>query len=288
MSIPATPQQNHSREAALAAIAQAYKQIGADHQLVQDDETACKLETEKKATRHPSDEQPRFAGPGSSRGRLVLRSLMGLLAVTCIGVAAFAWPSPDGQAAPEPISTSSVSIEKKELAAQPAPSNAGVAAETDVPQQSNQAQTTLQRAAPEAPTAAAVAPELAQSIQTITRELANVEQQIDQLKTGQAQMVRDSVELVLKATQEMARNNADLGEQLKAGHEQMANIAEQLKQSQEQIARLVASEEKQRPRTLASSPRPTHNATRKPVRTRPSPRVRVQTQDPTPLQPEQQ
>jgi hypothetical protein len=288
MSIPATPQQNHSREAALAAIAQAYKQIGADHQLVQDDETACKLETEKKATRHPSDEQPRFAGPGSSRGRLVLRSLMALLAVACIGVAAFAWPSPDGQAAPEPISTSSVSIEKKELAAQPAPSNAGVAAETDVPQQSNQAQTTLQRAAPEAPTAAAVAPELAQSIQTITRELANVEQQIDQLKTGQAQMVRDSVELVLKATQEMARNNADLGEQLKAGHEQMANIAEQLKQSQEQIARLVASEEKQRPRTLASSPRPTHNATRKPVRTRPSPRVRVQTQDPTPLQPEQQ
>jgi hypothetical protein len=288
MSIPATPQQNHSREAALAAIAQAYKQIGADHQLVQDDETACKLETEKKATRHPSDEQPRFAGPGSSRGRLVLRSLMALLAVACIGVAAFAWPSPDGQAAPEPISTSSVSIEKKELAAQPAPSNAGVAAETDVPQQSNQAQTTLQRAAPEAPTAAAVAPELAQSIQTITRELANVEQQIDQLKTGQAQMVRDSVELVLKATQEMARNNADLGEQLKAGHEQMANIAEQLKQSQEQIARLVASEEKQRPRTLASSPRPTHNATRKPVRTRPSPRVSVQTQDPTPLQPEQQ
>ena len=288
MSIPATPQQNHSREAALAAIAQAYKQIGADHQLVQDDETACKLETEKKATRHPSDEQPRFAGPGSSRGRLVLRSLMALLAVACIGVAAFAWPSPDGQAAPEPISTSSVSIEKKELAAQPAPSNAGVAAETDVPQQSNQAQTTLQRAAPEAPTAAAVAPELAQSIQTITRELANVEQQIDQLKTGQAQMVRDSVELVLKATQEMARNNADLGEQLKAGHEQMANIAEQLKQSQEQIARLVASEEKQRPRTLASSPLPIANSTRKLVPKRPSPRVRVQTQDPTQLQPEQQ
>ena len=287
MSIPATPQQNHSREVAIAAIAQAYRQIGADQQLVQDDETACKLEQKKKATRHPSDEQPRFAGPGSSRGRLVLRSLMALLAVACIGVAAFAWPSPDGQAAPEPISTSSVSIEKKEL---PAPSDAGVAAETDaaLPQQSSQAQTNLQRAAPEAPTAAAVAPDLAQSIQMITRELANVEQEIDQLKTGQAQMVRDSVELVLKATQEMARNNADLGEQLKANHEQMANIAEQLKQSQEQIARLGASGQKQRPRTLASSPLPTANATRKPVRTRPSPRVRVQTQDPTPLQPEQQ
>src|SRR5882757_183033 len=289
MSIPATPQQSHSRDAALAAIAQAYRQIGADQQLVQVDETARKLEQEKKATRHPSDEQPRFAGlgRGPSRGRLVLRSLMGLLAVACIGVAAFAWPSPDGQAPPEPISTSTVSIEKKEL---PAPSNAGVAAETDagLPQRSSQAQTTLQSAAPVAPTAAAMAPDVAQSIQMITRELANLEQGIDQLKTGQAQMVRDNAELVLKATQEMARNNADLAEQLKASHEQMANIAEQLKQNQEQIARLVASGQKQRPRTLASSPLSTANATRKLVRTRPSPRVRVQTQDPTQLQPEQQ
>jgi hypothetical protein len=68
----------------------------------------------------------------------------------------------------------------------------------------------------------------------------------------------------------------------------MANIAEQLKQSQEQIARLVASEQKQRPRTLASSPLPIANSTRKPVPKRPSPRVRVQTQDPTQLQPEPQ
>jgi hypothetical protein len=295
MNIPATPQQSHSRDAALAAIAQAHRQIGAGENLVQVDETAFKLEKEKKATRHPSDEQPRFAEPGSSRGRLVLRSFMGLLAVACIGVAAFAWPSPHGQAAPEPISTSSVSIEKKEPPAQPAPSDAGVAAKTDagLPQRSSQAQTTLQRAAPVAPTAAPMAPDLAQSIQMITRELANVEQGIDQLKTGQAQMVRDNAELAehLKATQEtqeMARNNADLAEQLKASHEQMANIAEQLKQSQEQIARLVASGQNQRPRTLASSPLPIANSTRKPVPKRPSPRVRVQTQDPTQLQPEQQ
>ena len=292
MSIPATPQQSHSRDVALAAIAQAHRQIGADEQLVQVDETAFRLVKEKKATRHPSDEQPRLAEPGrgSSRGRLVLWSLMGLLAVACIGVAAFAWPSPHGQAAPEPISTSSVSIEKKELPA--APSNAGVAAKTDaeLPQRSSQAQTTLQRAAPVAPTAAPMAPDLAQSIQMITRELANVEQGIDQLKTGQAQMVRDNAELAehLKATQEMARNNADFAEQLKASHEQMANIAEQLKQSQEQIARLVASGQKQRPRTLASSPLPTANSTRKLVPTRPSPRVRVQTQDPAQLQPDQQ
>jgi hypothetical protein len=49
MSIPATPQQSHSRDVALAAIAQAHGQIGADEQLVQIDETAFKLEKEKKS-----------------------------------------------------------------------------------------------------------------------------------------------------------------------------------------------------------------------------------------------
>jgi cytoskeletal protein RodZ len=277
MSTTATPQQSHSRDVALAAITQAHGQIGhAVEQLVQLDETAFKLEKEKNATRHPSNEQSRSAEPGrgSSRGRLVLRSLMGLLALACIGVAAFAWQSTRGQAAPEPISTSSVSIEKKEMPAQPARYNADVAAKTDagLPQPSSQAQTTLQRAAP-APTAAPMAPDLAQSIQMIARELTNVEQGIDQLKTGQAQMVRD---------------NVNFAEQLKASQEQMAKIAEQLKGSQEQIARLVTSDQKQRPRTLASSPLPIANSTRKPVPTPPSPQGRVQTQDPGHLQPKQQ
>src|SRR5450432_1496621 len=102
------PQQNHLRDAALAAIAQAHRQMGAGENLVQVDETDFKLEEEKIATRHPSDEQPSEPGRRSSRGRLVLWSLMGLLAVACIGVAALAWPSPHGQAAPEPMSTSSV------------------------------------------------------------------------------------------------------------------------------------------------------------------------------------
>jgi hypothetical protein len=310
MSITASPEQSHSRDVALTAIAQALGQIGyVDEQLVQLDQTAFKLEKEKNATRHPSNEQPRSAEPGrgSSRGRLVLRSLMVVLALACIGVAAFAWQSTHGQAAPEPVSTSSESIEKREPSAQPAPYTAHVPAKTKagLPQPASQAQTTPQRAAP---TAAPVAPDLAQSIQMIARELANVEQGIDQLKTGQAQMVRDNAELAehLKATQEMARHNANLAEdlkaaqaqmardnvsfagQLKASQEQMANIAEQLKGSQEQIARLVASVQKQRPKTLASPPLSIANSTRKPAPTPPSPQVRVQTQDPRQLQPKQQ
>jgi len=308
MSIPATQQQSHSRDIALAAIAQAHKQIGhAVGQLAQVDETAFKSEKEKKATPHPPNKQPRSAelGRRSSRGRLVLRSLIGLLAVACIGVTAFAWPSLRGQAAPEPISTSSAS---KILAAQPVRSNLDAAAKTDrLAQPPSQAQATPQRTVPVAPIAAPIAPDLAQSIQKIARELENVEQGIDQLKTGQAQIVHDNGELAehLKATQEMARHNADLAEdlkaaqakmardnvnfanQLRASQEQMANLAEQLKASQEQIARLVAtSEQKQRPRTLASSPLPIANSTRKPVP--PSSHVRVQTQDPKHSQPEQQ
>jgi hypothetical protein len=322
MGISETPQPTHSRDVAIAALAEAQRQIGVR---VQVNERAFKLENEKNATRHPSHEQPSFAEPGrgSSRGRLVLRSLIGLLAVACIGVAAFAWPSYHGQAAPEHISTSSVSMEKKDLPAQPAPSKADVAAKTEagLPQPSSQARTTLERAAPVVPTAAPMVPDPGQSIQMITRELANVEQGIDQLKTGQAQMVRDNAELAehLKATQETARHNADLAEDLKAAQvqmardsanfaeqlrasqeqmakiaeqlkesqEQMAKIAEQLKESQVQIARQVVSEQKQRSRTppLASSSLPIANSTHKQVAPR---QVRVQTQAPNNSQPTQQ
>jgi hypothetical protein len=299
MNTTATPQQNPSRDVAHAVIAEALRQIGLpDEQLAQPDETGFKLEKEKNAPRH---KQPRYAEPGrgSSRRRLVLRSLMGLLALACIGgVAAFGWQSTHGQAPPDPISTSSVSIRKKEAPAEPAPYNAEVAAKTDagLPHPSSQAQTTPPRTPPVAP--APVDPDLAQSIKIMARELANAEQGIDQLKTGQAQMVHDNAELAehLKATQEMARHNTDLiedlkaeqaqiardnvnfAEQLKASQEQMANIAEQLKGSQEQLAHLVASEQKQRLRTLAS--------TRKPV---PTPRApQVQPQDPGHLQPNNQ
>ena len=310
MSITASPQQNHSRDVAIAAIAQALEQIGrADEQFVQPDERAFKSEKENKATRLPSDEQSCSAelGRTSLRGRLVSRSLTGLLALACIGVAAFAWQSTHGQAAPEPISTSSVSIKQKEPPTQSARYNADVAAKADagLPQQLSQAQT--KNAAP-APIAAPTAPDLAQSIQMIARELANLEQGINQLKTGQAQMVRDNAELAehLKATQEMARHNADLAEdlkaaqakiardnvnfaeQLKASQEQMADIAAQLKGSQQQIASLVASEQKQRPKPPASSALPIAAPKRQPVPTPASSQVRAQPQDPRHLQPKQE
>jgi len=105
-------------------------------------------------------------------------------------------------------------------------------------------------------------------------------------------MVRDNAELTehLKAMQEMARHSTDLAEDLKAAQAQIArdnvNFTEMLKASQEQIARLAASEQRQRPKTLASSPLPIPSTARKPVPT--PPQVRLQTQYPTHLQPKQQ
>jgi len=311
MSTTATPQQSLSRDTALAAITEAHGLIGhGGEQLVLFEERAFKLEEEKNATPHPHNELPRSAelGPGSSRGWPALWSLMGLLTVACIGVAAFASRSNPGQAAPDPISTSSVSKEKREMPARPVPLKADVTAEADAgTSQLSRAQTTLKHLAREAPAAAPISPDLTQQIQMIARELANVEQGIDQLKTGQAQMVRDNAELAehLKAAQEMARHNADLAEdltaaqaqmardnvnfaeQLRASQEQMAKIAEQLREGQEQVARLLASEQKPRPKTLAFSPLPIANSTRKPVLTLQSLQVRTQTQDQRHLQPKQ-
>jgi hypothetical protein len=88
--------------------------------------------------------------------------------------------------------------------------------------------------APAAPTSAALPPELAQLLQTMARDLATVEQGIEQLKTSQDQMARD---------------NARLAEQLKASQDQMADV----------IAR--ASEHNLPPRT-APRPRPITAPTR--------------------------
>jgi len=296
-----TKQQHNSRDTALTAIAEALRLIGKPNEkLAQFDES----EKERQGTHELSD--ARFAKPVemSSRSRSVSRSLVGVLALAYIGVAVLAWQSTHGEVAPEPISTSSVPIKKtQELPTRPSPHDTDLAAKTNAGPLEPQAQATL-HPAPIATIAAQMAPELAQKIEIIARELTNVEQGIDQLKTERSQMVRENAELAehLNATQEIVRHNADLiedlkaavaqmardnnklAEQLKESQDRMASIAELLREGQEQVARLVASAQKQRPRTPASSPLAIVGSTRKPATTPPSAIVRVQTQDPRPKQ----
>jgi hypothetical protein len=190
-------------------------------------------------------------GPLPLRGGSALRGLIGLLLAACIFAAAFASQSSYGGAAkqiiarwaPRLVSTSLLPPNKPELAAQPSPSSPQMVAAEPMPP------TPLAQTAPQelGPTAAPLSPELAQRLQTMASDLANADHEIKQLKTSQEQMARD---------------NAKSGEQLKATREQMINF----------IAAL--SEQNSQPKTTAPRSRPT-DTTRKPVRKRPSPQARV-------------
>ena len=243
-------------------LAHAYEEIArADEQLARVTEKLSKLEHD--AAPHPSA----VLGRRPSRGRPALRGFMGLLLAACIGLAAIAWQSSYGDAAkpiiagwaPQLISTLSLPLEKQGLPAQPGRSTVQLAAAEPVPPQpAPSAQTAPQDVAP---TAAPVSPELAQLLQTMARDLARVEQGIEQLKANQEQMASDN-----------------------------AKAVEQLKASQEQMARLIAkaSEQNLRPKTPAPPPRPIATPTRKPPPTPPSPQARAHPQTPMQLQPEEQ
>ena len=210
---------------------------------------------ERDAVRYSSDPQipVNTFRPTVPLDRPARRGLIGLLLAGCIFVAAFALQS----WAPPLVPTSSQLLEKPGLSAQPSPASVqAAAAEPIPPQPTPSAQTAPQDIAP---TTAPVSPEVAQLLQTIVRDLANLEQRIDQLKTGQDQMASDN-----------------------------AKAVEQLKASQEQMARLIAkaSERNPPPKISAPLPRPMAAPTRKPVPTRPSPQARAQPQTPAQLQPE--
>ena len=252
-------------------LAHAYGEITrADEQLARVNEQLLKLEHD--APRHP------WAVPGRRPllDRPALRGLIGLLLAAWIFVAAFVLNSSYGDAArltigrwaPQLILTSTLPLEKPGLPAQPSPSAVrAAAAESTTPQPTPSAQAAPQDVTPPAapqdiaPAAAPVSPELAQLLQTMARDLAQVEQGVEQLKSAQEQMASDN-----------------------------AKAVEQLKASQEQMTRLIAraSEQNLRPKISAPPPRPIASPTRKPVPTPPSSQARAHPQAPTQLQPEQQ
>src|SRR5258708_766005 len=182
---------------------QAYEQFGrADEQLARVDEQVSKLEQD--AVPHPSDPQTRintfqpfFPGDRPFRGQAV-RAFIGLILAACIGVAAIAWESPSYRDAARKIIASWAPqlvpilslIENPGLPAHPSPATiqAGTA-NTAPPEPAPLAQTAPEGvAAPAA--AAALSPELTQLLQSTARDLATVGQEIEQLKTSQAQMAR--------------------------------------------------------------------------------------------------
>jgi hypothetical protein len=243
-------------------LAHAHQQIArADEQLARVNEQLSKLDDD--AARPTSV----VLGRLPSRGGPMLRGLIGLLLAACIFVAALVSQSSYGDAAkpiiarwaPQLNLASSLPLEKLGLAAQPSPSAVLLVSAEPVPLQP----TPSARAAPQdvAPTAVPVSPELAPLLQTMARDIANVEQGIEQLKASHEQMAADN-----------------------------AKAVDELKASQEQMTRLIAkaSEQNLRPKSSAPPSRPTATPSRKPVSTLPSQQARERAQAPMQLQPDEQ
>jgi hypothetical protein len=228
-------------------LAHAHEQITrAGEQLARLDEQVAKME--RDAARPPST----GPGPQSPPGRPAIRALVGLPLAACIIVAALVLQSSYGGGAklvvarwaPQIASTPPLPPENPPVPAQPAPSIVQVAAAEAAPPQ---AAPLAQTAPPEtAPTAAAALPDHTQLLQTMARDLANMERSIEQLQATQQQMASDNSKAIAE-----------------------------LKASQEEIKRVLARiSEQSLPKASAPPTQPTP-ALRKPERTLQSPQARA-------------
>ena len=230
-------------------LAHAYQQItSAGEEIARAEEQLSKLE--RAARRAVPGKRP-------SRGGQAVRGFIGLMLAACIGVAAFVWQSPYGDAArqiiagwaPQLVLTSLLPLEKPGLPAQPSPPAVQAAAKAAPPQPVPPAQSAADDVAP-APAAAALSPDLTQLLQSMARDVAAMGQSIEQIKASQERMARDHV------------NAVDL---LRASQEQMARVIAKTSEAKTSEAR--TSEQNPRPRISAPPPRPVAAPARKPVPT---------------------
>jgi len=229
-------------------LARAHEQIvRADEQLTRLSEQVARME--RDAAHAPAAEP----GPQSPPGRPAQRTLVGLPLAAFIVVAALVLLSFYGGGAkqvvaplaPQLASTPSLPPQDPpQVPARPTPSIVQVAAaEATPPQAMPLAQTAPQDAAP---TATAGSPDHTQLLQTMARDLANLERSIEQLKATQQQIASD--------------NSKDIAE---------------LKASQEEIKRVLAKVSEQKPSYASPLPTPPAPALRKPERTVQAPRARA-------------
>jgi len=219
-------------------LAQAHEQIKrADEQLTRLTEQLAKMERDdaQPASATPVPQEPGPASPelGSHEsgpqvtaepipgsepppGRRTLLTRVGLPLAACIVAAVLFLQSSYGDGAklvvarwaPQLVSTPPTPPENPPSPAQPAPATFQVAAAESVPAQAPPPPqvTTLAQAAPQdaAPAAPATAPDQTQLLQTIARDLANLERNVEQLRTNQQQMANDNAKAIadLKANQD--------------------------------------------------------------------------------------
>jgi len=232
-------------------LAHAYGQIKrAGEELARVSEQVAKMERDAA---HPPSAGPSSAGPRpqSQPERTAPRVIVGLVLAVCIVVAALALQSSYGAGAKlvaarwAPRLLSTLPPENPPVLAQPAVSTIqAAAAEATPPQASPLPQTAIPHDA--APTTTAAPHDQTELLQTIARDLANLAQNIEQLKASQQQIVRDNSKAI-----------------------------EELKASQEEMKRVLARVSEQNlPKTSPPPAQPTPNL-RKPERTVQSPHARA-------------
>jgi hypothetical protein len=233
-------------------LAHAYEQIRrADEELAHVSEQLAKMERD--------DAPPPSAGPGPQSPperlaagpdpqlpprRPALWVLVGLPLAACIVVAALVLQSSYGGGAklvlarwaPQLVSTRSLPPANPPFPTKPAPPTVQVAASEPAPPQA----TPLAQTAPQdaAPTATAALSDQTQLLQTIARDLANVERNIEQLRANQQQTASDNSKAI-----------------------------EELKASQEEIKRVLARVSEQNPPKTSPPPKQPTPTLRKPERT---------------------
>lgn len=247
-------------------LAHAYEQIArADEQLARLTEQLARMEQDD--AHHPAQHVSALPLRRPSRGRPALRGFVGLLAAAGIVGAAFVSQSSYGEAA-RPIiaqwaapyvgSASSLASAKPERPAQPGPSGLQLAAaEMAAPQTTASTRTGPQDGA--SPTSALASAELAQLLQTMARDLASVQQGIEELKANQERLASDHAKAV---------------EQARASQEQMARLAARVSEK--------PSERDSRAGTAAPPSQPAAGPARKPAPAQASSQARAQ---PLQLQP---
>ena len=176
------------------ANARAYEQFG------RADESASKSEQDTARLPAAQPDPPVSSKRQSSRAGPLLVALIGLVIAASACVAAFAWEPSYGDTA-------------KQMIVQ--------WAKPWVFQTAHQAPITPRDGVPAAPLNL---PEVAQRLQKMADDLANVEQQIEQLRASQEQIIRSDAAVAeqIKASQEQTlRDNAKVTEQLNAALAQM-------------------------------------------------------------------
>jgi hypothetical protein len=250
-------------------LAHAYEQIArADDQLSRVTEQLSRLE--QGPVRHPSA----VLGSQPSRGKSALRGVTGLVLAAGIGAAAYALQASPyaesakamiAQWAPHGVSTSPLALAKP---GDPAttPATVQLASAETMP---SQAPPAVQSPAQEvAPASAPASPELTQMLQSMARDIATLEQGIEQLKANQERMAAD--------------NARAIGE-LKASQEQMAHLV--VKPPVQDTRAKTAAPPAPKP-VAAAAPKPIAAAAHKPPPAAPPP-ARAHSQ-PIQLQPDDQ